>query len=301
MSTLTGLLQPGTLRTAVTQATLKALASHALTPIDTEQEEIEDGGICFLVRRVSSLAHKADARVEGQAAKPVDPFLPYDPLLFVAHISQTHTVLLNKFPVLEQHLLIVTRAFEHQETPLNTGDFAALAACMVEFRGLGFYNGGREAGASQEHKHLQLAPLPLGPGQHELPIEPLLRTARTSSGIGTVPGLPFRHAYAILTAAMWAQPERAGELLAELYRDLCRTAGIEEQDADGGRRQRAPYNLLLTCEWMLLVPRSREHYASISVNALGFAGSLLVKDKAQLERVRNTGPMRVLREVTLPV
>jgi len=301
MSTPTALFQPGTLRTALTRATLKALASNALTPIYTEQEEIEDSGIRFQVRRVSSLAHKADARVEGRAAKPVDPFLPYDPLLFVAHVSQTHTVLLNKFPVLEHHLLIVTRAFEHQETLLNAGDFAALAACMVEFPGLGFYNGGREAGASQEHKHLQLAPLVLGPGQNELPIEPLLRDVRTSAGVGTVRGLPFRHAYAVLTAATWAQPERAGELLAELYRDLCRTAGIEGRELDGERRQCAPYNLLLTRKWMLLVPRSREHYASISVNALGFAGSLLVKDKAQLERVRNTGPMRVLREVTLSV
>jgi ATP adenylyltransferase len=50
---------------------------------------------------------------------------------------------------------------------------------------------------------------------------------------------------------------------------------------------------------MLVVPRAREHYESISVNALGFAGSLFVRNRSELERVRRSGPMNVLRAVTL--
>ena len=34
-------------------------------------------------------------------------------------------------------------------------------AILAEFDGLGFYNGGETAGASQPHKHLQIVPLPL--------------------------------------------------------------------------------------------------------------------------------------------
>ncbi len=301
MSTPTALLQPGKLWPAVATATREALARGALRPIETEQEEIEDGDIHFLVRRVSNLARKAELRTPGEAAADsTDPFLPYDPMLFVAHVSQTHSILLNKFPVLDHHLLIVTRAFEHQEKLLDAADFAALAACMAEFETLGFYNGGREAGASQEHKHLQVVPLPLASGQAELPLEPLFRHAQLSGGTGAVPGLPFRHAYADLARAIWERPELAGELLTAIYRDLRRAAGIGEREARGERRQSGPYNLLLTRRWMLLVPRSREHYASISVNALGFAGSLFVKDKAQLQCVRDVGPMRLLREVAVP-
>jgi sulfate adenylyltransferase (ADP) / ATP adenylyltransferase len=300
LSTPTVLLQPGTLWPAVATATRRALARGALRPIATEQEEIEDGGIRFVLRRVSNLARKAEFRARGQAVKSADPFLPYDPMLFVAHASPTHSLLLNKFPVLDHHLLIVTRAFEHQETLLDSADFAALAACMAEFEALGFYNSGREAGASQEHKHLQLVPLPLASGRAEVPIERLLRHAQLSDVGGTIPNLPFRHAYAALTSAIWARPELAGELLTAIYRDLCPAARIGEREREGERRQSGPYNLLLTREWMLLVPRSREHYASISVNALGFAGSLFVKDKAQLERVRDIGPMRLLREVSVP-
>ncbi len=50
---------------------------------------------------------------------------------------------------------------------------------------------------------------------------------------------------------------------------------------------------------MLLVPRSREFSQGISVNALGYVGSLFVKDKTGLDTIRRTGPMDLLREVSL--
>jgi sulfate adenylyltransferase (ADP) / ATP adenylyltransferase len=64
-------------------------------------------------------------------------------------------------------------------------------------------------------------------------------------------------------------------------------------------RQTAPYNLLATRRWMLVVPRGRERYESISINALGFAGSLFVRHEAEVELVRRVGPMAVLGAVTL--
>jgi ATP adenylyltransferase len=60
-----------------------------------------------------------------------------------------------------------------------------------------------------------------------------------------------------------------------------------------------PYNLLATRRWMLVVPRRQERYESISVNALGFAGSLYVRNSAELALVRRAGPLNVLRAVTL--
>jgi ATP adenylyltransferase len=49
---------------------------------------------------------------------------------------------------------------------------------------------------------------------------------------------------------------------------------------------------------MLAVPRTQECFESTSLNALAFAGSLLVKNREQLERVRTVGPMAMLRAVT---
>ena len=48
---------------------------------------------------------------------------------------------------------------------------------------------------------------------------------------------------------------------------------------------------------MMVVPRSREEYADISVNSLGFAGSLLVKNREKLEQLKQLGPMKLLQLV----
>ena len=66
---------------------------------------------------------------------------------------------------------------------------------------------------------------------------------------------------------------------------------------DGRDWQSRPYNLLVTRRWMMAVPRARERWDGVSVNALGFAGSLLVRDAGELARLRAAGPMRVLAAV----
>ena len=58
-----------------------------------------------------------------------------------------------------------------------------------------------------------------------------------------------------------------------------------------------PYNLLATRRWMLLVPRRRAEWEGLNLNAMGFAGSLLVRTAAQLQRVREAGPAAALRAV----
>ena len=82
----------------------------------------------------------------------------------------------------------------------------------------------------------------------------------------------------------------------EGYRAMLRALGL----ANGSNDQTpSPYNLLATRQWLLLVPRSRECFASISVNALGFAGALLVRDREQLRALEATGPWRVLQHVAM--
>ncbi|NIO40609.1 MAG: phosphorylase, partial [Burkholderiales bacterium] len=44
-----------------------------------------------------------------QSDMAMNPFLPYGKDLFVSDISETHLALLNKFNVIDYHLLIVTR------------------------------------------------------------------------------------------------------------------------------------------------------------------------------------------------
>ena len=48
------------------------------------------------------------------------------------------------------------------------------------------------------------------------------------------------------------------------------------------------------------VPRSKERFGTIAVNALAFAGSLLARDDEEMKALREAGPMRALREVAVP-
>ena len=293
-------LEPGTLWPAILRQTEHALRCGALLPIETAQERVDEGGIRFIVRQVSSLTRKEATR-QASNAKPgernaVNPFLPYDPDLFVADLSDTHLALLNKFNVIDHHLLIVTRCFQAQETRLDLADFASLTACMAEFDGLAFYNSGAQAGASQHHKHLQMVPLPLEGSGAPVPIETVLAHARMEGAIGTVPALAFRHAFARLDPSP-AASQPAGEAAFECYRALLDALGLQAIEVHGELLQPTPYNLLVTRRWMLLVPRTAECVEGISVNALGFVGSLFVRNAAQMQIVKTLGPMTVLQRV----
>ena len=63
------------------------------------------------------------------------------------------------------------------------------------------------------------------------------------------------------------------------------------------------YNVVLTLGHMYVFPRLREAHVlaasrePLGVNALGFAGLLLVKSPAELEAVRAEGPSNVLKGV----
>lgn len=294
--TLDQQLTAGTLWPLLVGATERAIACGVLQPIRTRQMFMDDGGVRFVVRQVSSLERKAG---QGQKQRYVtdNPFLPYEKELFVADISPSHLALLNKFNVIEHHLLIVTRRFEEQEVLLTLADLHALWTCMTEFMALGFYNGGAVAGASQRHKHLQIVPLPLADEGPAVPIEPLLVDASPGTTITTLPGLPFTHAYTRLDPSLAQDARHAADITLESYHALLHAVGLQAPRVADEQRQSAPYNLLVTRNWMLLVPRSREYFQSVSVNALGFAGSLFVRNREEMCAINAAGPMTVLQQV----
>ena len=47
----------------------------------------------------------------------------------------------------------------------------------------------------------------------------------------------------------------------------------------------------------LLQQLSQETWQTVSVNALGFAGALLVRNREQFAQLEDIGPMRLLQEV----
>ncbi|OUC15594.1 MAG: hypothetical protein B0A82_06565 [Alkalinema sp. CACIAM 70d] len=305
--------EPGTLWQRIVDRTQSALACGALQSIATTYEIVDQAGIPFLVRVLANLDRKTAAKKEqdrkSRLGVEFNPFLPYEPALYVADLSPTHICLLNKFNVVDHHILLITREFEEQDALLTRPDFAAASQVLAELDGLIFYNGGKLAGSSQRHKHLQWLPLPMLPNNIRLPIEPLVTTAQTIDGIATIPSLPFIHYISKFDTAKFdtakfdtakcdafPSSDPMSELYLDRYLKLLKAANVSDA-INCDRSQHGAYNLLLTRHWMMLIPRSQESFAGISVNSLGFAGALLVRNSDQLHQLKTLTPLTLLTEV----
>lgn len=301
-------IAPARIRDAARVKSRAALGSGALVPLATEVSRIEEQGVSFVVRIAGEWQRKPRAANSGTDGAVTageddprhDPFLPpYEPDLYVGDLTPTHTLLLNKYPVLDEHLLLVTRHYESQTAPMTEADYHALLTGLAGVDGLAFYNAGRVAGASQPHRHIQLVPLPLDDsgaagGAATLPVRPWWDAVRFTGDVGHNPALPFRHAVAPLPAAWLEDPVQGAPAMAERVAQCWRLIGGDGAEAVG---MPLGYNLLATREWMWLVPRRREGGAGLSVNALGFAGCFLVGDRERHGELRRLGPLHLLARV----
>jgi len=292
------IFKTGTLWELIVKTTEHALHNKSLLPVPTEYTFIEDNGIRFLVRILANIARKQHSPAT-RASKHADPFLPPEKELTVADISGTHIAVLNKFNVVKHHLLIITRQFENQEMLLTPNDFEALWLCMAEFNGIAFYNGGRTGGASQSHKHLQIVPLPLTSDGPAIPIEPVLHQS-TANEISIIPRFPFLHFFVRLDKCLASSPYEASKKTFDLYSTILADGGMTTPSTNGLMCQSFPYCFLITRDWMLLVPRSKELFGDISINSLAYAGSFFVQNEQQLETLKKQGPIKALAGVALP-
>ncbi len=78
-----------------------ALRTQVLGPIDTICETVTDSGFSFRVALITNLARKHQA-----SRKVGNPFADPEPELLLPVELPHHRVMLNKFPVMDHHLLV---------------------------------------------------------------------------------------------------------------------------------------------------------------------------------------------------
>lgn len=289
---------PEALHQAIAQRYHQALERGSLQPIATEEEAIAHGDLNFLVRIINNLQRKEQERltIPPHQNQDFNPFLPPDPSLYLGELGPHHGCVLNKYNVFSEHLLVITKTFQPQEQLLTLGDFRALLRLMAPLGGLAFFNGGKRAGASVKHKHLQLI-TGQSLGTEGLPLQRAIagHLSPESDRIHTIPDYGFRHGY------LGHNPEALGDptMIFRHYQQLITHFDLGDFAA-AAPHQRAPYNLLMTPQWLLIVPRSQEKSQGISINALGFTGNLLAKDRAGLHTIKQRGPLGLLRDVAMP-
>ncbi|WFD42495.1 ATP adenylyltransferase [Malassezia psittaci] len=249
---------------------------------------------------------------------------PYVPNLLVKEM-QDFTVLLNKFCVLPKHFLLVTKDFVKQELPpppeLITTAYRIIQQHNPHKPGeevLGFFNCGKESGASQPHCHFQMVELAPENSNLAVPIENLLkfieRDGKEDTDIHMLP-VPWQHFVALLSP-----PSNDEELLMYLgnrftqlldcmvsaTRDVALINGLEMQNGP------PHFNILLTKRAMHVIPRrvegfdlnetswtpfrnaqAPENTGMLSVNALGYAGLFLTRHEAELEAMKSPANSRI--------
>lgn len=261
-----------------------ATVSGALVPLDTALTHLNgEHGTRFELRHLLSATPK---HLRAAGPKP-NPFRPWDRRLEVERIGDSHVVILNKFPVQAGHMLLITQDWQPQTGWLSIDDWHALVRVDASTTGLWFFNSGPDAGASQPHRHLQLLPRRAGEpicarqdwfqncadGTTALTDDLLLRSSRV---------VPLR-------------PNSTGEMLHQLYLFLAHELELGSPSHDS--RPRGAYNLLLSRKWMAIVRRRTEGIRGFSVNALGFAGSLLSTETSDRDWIEQSGPEALLHAV----
>ena len=262
----------------------EAKASGALVPLKTSLTHLMgEGGTSFELRHLLSATPK---HLRAAGPKP-NPFLPWDQRLEVERIGDSHVVILNKYPVQSAHMLLITQTWQPQTGWLSLDDWRALALVDATTTGLWFFNSGPNAGASQPHRHLQL--LPRAAGEPICARQDWFRRCAADPTVLADDPLFRSSRVAPLTSPL------TGETLHRIYLSLAGELGLGSPSNDSCPR--GAYNLLLSRQWMAIVRRQTEGIRGFSVNALGFAGSLLSTDESDREWIQRSGPEALLRAV----
>ena len=85
--------------------------------------------------------------------------------------------------------------------------------------------------------------------------------------------------------------------LASAYRRLSMEKGIGSESQASSPLQ--PYNLLFCDRWMAMIRRRRDMAHGFSLNALGFAGYLLLTEGSDTSWLRSNGPLALLQSVAI--
>lgn len=273
-----------TLAARIDRAQVHALSTGALLPVLMDTRIIRDGGVDFEATWLSSLAMKDLAAKLPRAGdrSSTNPFLPFEQDLYVADLSETHVAILNKFQSMPGHLVIITRVFVEQSAPLDRADLAACVDLLAEEPGLVFFNSGPDAGASQAHRHLQVLP------GFEAPVSRLIERPATPWIAGRAQALPFAHRLYGLPAGAFETPAETTDRLMACLADAYAALDLGEGPLLRG------YNLLMTRDWFMVVPRRTETVAGVSMAALGFAGVIGLRSVDQFADVEAVGPMAML-------
>ncbi|WP_157236981.1 hypothetical protein [Endozoicomonas elysicola] len=280
-------LDKSSLWSVVKATSNQAIAAGSVNKEDGEIHLHKDHQLPFYFKVVTGLANKPHCEnLDLAVYKTIDPFIQANADILVGYLGTHHQILLSRFNVVEYHLVIATREFEQQGQPLSQADLAAMWLLLSQQRGLAIYNGGVNAGCSQQHKHMQF--IPTTDFKHIL-IDGLINQQKSYLTPLHIKQLPFQHLIVQLTG------QESIEKIENIYHSM-----LNKLELYGKNSQDVSHNTLLSNQWLLIVPRSAAIFSDVHINAFAIAGLFFLKNTEVMENMISAGPINILRSITKP-
>ena len=211
-----------------------------------------------------------------------NPFCPWEKILEIDKIGNSHQLILNKYPVQKGHILLITNNWKPQNGWLDIDDWEAIQKVNKDTSGLWFFNSSPNAGASQPHRHIQL--LRRSKDEISCPREKWFLEMKYNQDIeNKLKKNIIVYKFNFLENSSF---------IYGMYLELCKNLGLGSPSSD--KKPRNPYNLLITNKWIAIIKRSKDHIHGFSVNGLGFAGYLVVTEKSDVNYLKKFGPEKLL-------
>ncbi|CAI5711068.1 unnamed protein product [Peronospora destructor] len=301
-------VQDTTQRARQSQAIQKITANYKLLPASAEH------GIRYILW-VADASYNKPKTAETKPKTFRDPFAKknLEPDLFVTQLHGTHNLVLNKFSIVDEHVVLATVEFAPQEQPLKAADFRAMWTATKGLDAFAFFNCGYESGASQPHKHMQLMTYSSIKEITGLDMPPLLQFIDHKlreypiSETVWLPELPFCHFLHRLDLPNDIDSEKATANIVVIYNKVLNqmnSTKYPNTPAQAGPSSATlplpvAYNMLLTSSYLFIIPRKAQRFNGIEVNSIGFIGSFFVRNNEQrIFLETHDGPMELLRQVT---
>jgi ATP adenylyltransferase len=236
---------------------------------ESTPEHLEHHGFNFEFRIVPAFTSKPlPPKGSKQPAKGKDPFTDPEDGFVLSHVGHTHVLQFNKFCVYRPQLILHTKEFAKQTEDLDLADFTAGLSVLKQLKEpwVLFYNCGLRAGSSQGHKHMQLIPKPRS---EDFVLFPDRMNKEQGFGRPTRPPAELHVPYDCLIAPL--RFDTSAEDLYELYQDMLGELR-KVTKVMSGEKVSGAHNMILTLDWLCIIPRQSRGEQGVYTNAMGMLG-----------------------------
>lgn len=259
------------------------------------------------------ISGKDESKAQSDSEQPPkDPFA--EPRDNIVQSMENYTCVLNKYALEENHFLVVTNDFYPQMGRLRTSDLLMIYKTLSRvssYRPYCFFNAGQLAGASQQHRHFQFCRIPDFAEQDQQcwPEQIYTSIKEPKKGGHSHPDIPAHHF--LLPIKQTDDESQLGEALTQSFEEIYAAARAaipenalqkQQQEADTEGEPEMQYNLMITRDYMLILPRRNEEWDrhEIGVGGTCLTGSIMVSKTKDLAIAKKVGIKEILKYVGFP-